>query len=280
MANIRIITSNDADEATLSASPAVLAALPVGNLQTQSRARVMRTNSVVNAQHILGNFSEVKYLSALALVRHNLTSAASWRLRLYDDVNQTGNETYDSGTVELGNPAAYGEFSWGLEPWGGDSFRDWPVAFSLLWFTPALALSFDLQIDDAANTDGYLEASRLFMGTYWSPENNMSYGVRLQWVDPSTQERTDGGTLRTDAVESHRRWEFDLSALAPGEAAQLQDILRRSGMRNDLFLSCFPELGGDIEINYAGAVKLAQNAGLVHDVHNNFRTDVLTFDEA
>jgi hypothetical protein len=280
MPNFRIITPNESDDAVLTASPALITTLPVENLQDATRAKVARSNAVVLAQHILGNFNEAKNVSAMALVRHNLTADATLRFKVYDDLNQTGNLTYDSGTVALSVPIAWGDFIWGPAAWGGEAFADWPVVFSVMWFDPVAALSFDLEINDGANADGYLEASRLFVGLYWTPEVNINYGVSLSWVDKSTQERTDGGSLRTDAVESFRRWEMDLSRLTSGERAQLSEILRRTGLRNDLFLSVFPEESGETERDYSGAVKLVQNVALIHDMFSNFRTQTLAFEES
>jgi len=282
MPNVRIIYPNESDDAVLSAAPALAATLPVGNLQDVSRARVARSVGLPNPQYLRGNFNEVKAISSLALVRHNLTSAATIRLRIWDGLNQGGNTIYDSGVVSLGNPQAWGDFTWGVDPWGGDSFSDWPVAFATLWFTPVTtALSFELQITDLANADGFYEASRLFMGAYWSPTDNMSYGHAMQWDESSTQERTGGGTLRTDGEEPYRRWEFDLAWLTQGERAVLMNIVRRAGLRQDVFLSMFPTESGEKERDYAGAGKFVSMPGVIQSSATNWRSrERLVIEEA
>lgn len=281
MPSLRIITSNDIDTASLTASPAMSATLPVTNLKDPSRARVARTNGVISGQHVLGNFDAYKLISGMALLRHNLTQASTIRLRLYDSFNQTGNQTFDSGNVSRGAQSlGWGTFQWGIAPWGVDGFSGWAVAYTDLWFTETLAASFDLQIDDALNAVGYLEASRLFMGRYWSPANGFNWGIHMSWVDPSTQERTEGGTLRTDAFDSFRKFTMKLDWLTPSERAKLSDIVRQNGLRTDLFLSCFPGEDNERERDYAAAVKLVQNAGLSHSHVNNYRTDDLVLEEA
>lgn len=276
-ANVRIITPNESDDAVLSASPALVSTLPVANLQDQTR-KVARTSSLAT-QHIYGNFNATKQISAFALVRHNLTAAGTYRLKLYDGLNQTGTLVYDSGSIALGSPKGWGEFVWGVDPWGADSFSGWPSAYVVQYFTQVTALSLDLQLDDPANTSGYMEAARLFIGSYFEPSKNMAWGLNMSWQENSTQERTDGGTLRTDARQPYRRWAFSLELLTQGERAQLANIFRKVGLRNDMFLSCFPAQGGQKEIDYAGAVKLKQMPEQPTDFINNWRNDLI-FEEA
>ena len=282
MPNVRIIYPNAADDAVLSASPALVATLPPANLQDVSRARVARSAGLANPQFIRGNFNAVKVISSLALVRHNLTSAGTIRLKLFDAANQGGNLLYDSGVVALGSAKAWGEFVWGVDPWGGDSFAGWPVAFTALWFDAVTtALSFELELTDLANPAGYYEAARLFIGAYWSPAQNMSYGHAMQWDETSTQERTGGGTLRTDGEEPYRRWEFDLQWLTQGERAALMNIVRRAGLRQDIFISLFPAEGGEKERDYAGAGKFVAMPGVIHSSALNWRSrDKLVIEEA
>lgn len=278
--NVRLVSPNEADAATLTASPAMVSTLPVTNLQDQARARVARTVGLPTPQYIYGNWSAVKQISAMALVRHNLTGAATLRLRLYAGNNQTGAVLYDSGAVQLGTTYPWGSFAWGTVPWGASIFREWPVAFYVFWFTAVGALSCELQMTDAANAAGYMEASRLFLGLYFEPAKNMSFGATMSWQEQSEQERSDGGTLRTDAKESYRRWEFDLSLLTQGERATLANIARRAGLRNDLFLSCYPGEGAELERDFAGLAKIVSAPGIAHRAATIWRTDRLVMEEA
>jgi len=276
-ANVRIITPNESDDAVLSTAPALVATLPVTNLQDQTR-KVARTTSLAT-QHIYGNFNAVKQISSFALVRHNLTAAATLRLKIYDAINQTGTLVYDSGSLALGNPKAWGDLVWGVDSWGADSFSGWPSAFVVLYFGAVTSWSFDLQLDDPANINGYMEAARLFLGPYLEPVKNFDYGIDMSWQENSVQERTDGGTLRTDARLPYRRWTFTLPMLTQGERAQFSNIFRKAGLRNDMFLSCYPGQGGQKEIDHAGAVKLKQMPPNPTDFLNNWKTDLI-FEEA
>jgi hypothetical protein len=286
MANLRIISPNEVDGATLTASPAMVATLPVTNLQDQTRARVARSNAVLSGQHVLGDFVAAKIISGMAIMRHNLTATGTVRLKLYSGFGQTGTLVYDSGALSRGGVLyEWGggdvhQLEWGIQPWGADTFEDWPVAYTDLWFAEVGARSFDLEFSDPANGDGYIEASRLFLGRYWSPDSNFSYGVKITSVDLSTLERTDGGSLRTDAVETFRRWEISLEWLDAMERARLMDIVRVAGKSADMFVSCFPtDADQELEQDYAGAVKLAQDAGLTRNYATNYRADTLVLEE-
>jgi hypothetical protein len=258
-ANVRMIIVNESDSATLTASPVLVATLPVENLQDQTRARLARTTGLATPQYIRGDWPAQKAISAFALVRHNLTAGATLRLKLWDGHNQTGTLVYDSGDVSLGEGIpGWGTFGWGVVPWGASIFSDWPVAFATLWFTLVSALSFELQMTDSGNTAGYMEASRLFLGKYFEPLKNMSYGVDCHWEEDTEQTQTDGGTIRSDPFTPYRLWQFDLGSLTSSEIASLMQFARNTGKRSDLFVSCYPEAGGELERNHAGQVKLIE----------------------
>lgn len=255
--HIRIITPNAADIATLSVSPAAAATLPVTNLQDQTRTRVWRSTSI--AQQVISfNWSSGVSLSAFSLVRHNLSPSATIRLRIWNSENQTGTVLYDSGTVALGTSLPWGIFVWGVDPWGGGNiFSGWAYSFTTLWFATVIAArSGSLVIDDAGNAEGYIQASRLFLGPYFSPSINAGDGgLKIGWAESSNQQRTDGGSLRTDGILPNRRISFRLAHLPEVERIQLFEIARVVGLRRDFFLSIFPEDGTATERDFAGQMK-------------------------
>lgn len=281
MSAIRLVFPNAADAATLSSSPAAVGAMPVTYLQDQTRARIWRSDSVVEAQHILGDLASYATLSAVALVRHNLTTSASYRLRLYSGTGQTGTLVYDSGTQSVGELVlGWGDFAWGVGTWGAESAADWPVSYFAHFFAEVQALSFDLQIDDAGNPDGYLQAARLVLGQSWSPAaGGAAPGLSLSWRETSRQVRTDGGTLRTDARDPYRRIAFDLNALDDDERSALMDKLRRAGRRSDIFLSAHAGEGGATERDYTALVKLVESPDMIQPFFRRFRTS-LVFEES
>lgn len=273
MSNLRIITPNDGDAATLSASPALVATLPQANLQDVSRAKVARTTSTA-LQYYSGTWTTPRIISAAAIVRHNLTSAATWRLLLYSDAALTA-VVYDSGNVVACPPKALGDIEWGVDALGASLFSDWALAFSSMFFSPTTAQGFIIAVTDAANPAGYFEISRLFMGRYLSADYNFDWGFGLQWIEDTTQQRTDGGTLRSDASEPRRRMSFRLSALSASDRPKALEWARKSGLRLDSFISLFPADATALGRDCAMAGKLTSMPNITGDFVGNFSGDFM-----
>jgi hypothetical protein len=248
--SIRIVTSNVSDGATLSSSDFV-GTLPVSNLQVEGRARVARTTNATGTKTVNGDFAAASVVGSCVLYNHNLTIQATWRLRMWDAAGQAGNLVYDSGTVTALPALGWGEFGWGLVPWGASVFTGWGAAFSVLWFPAVGALSFRLELTDAANPAGYLQAKRLLVGPYFEPGVNVSYGLQLYWEDNSEQRRTQGGSLRTDARVRYRCIKGELGYLNPAERAVAVETLRQIALRTETFVSVFPGYGGAQERDYS-----------------------------
>ncbi|MBE0629038.1 MAG: hypothetical protein IH603_05415, partial [Burkholderia vietnamiensis] len=206
MPNFRLIAPNAFDEAVLTASPAMVttATMSVNNLKDAVRSRVARSVGLPATQYIRGDWSASQACSGFALWRHNLTGAATIQLKLWAGLGQTGALLYDSGAVALGGIIPYGEYTYGVDAYGAWLFQAWPIACTMLWFASVSALSFEFAIVDPANTAGYVEAARIYLGQYFSPAHNFDFGGKLRWEDDSTQERTDGGSLRTDSRDPYR----------------------------------------------------------------------------
>tara|TARA_R110000803_G_scaffold208889_1_gene277941 strand:+ start:28 stop:861 length:834 start_codon:yes stop_codon:yes gene_type:complete len=277
MSNLRIVWAIPSDTATLSASPALVSTLPVTNLQDPTRARIARTTSLAQ-QQILGNLTSLQIVNSLVLWRHNLSATATWKLELFSGANQSGTTVYDSTSLAV-QLKSLGDLEWGVDALGATVFSDWSLAYSVLWFDAVGAASFRLTLTDPNNTSAYMEASRLMLGRYFSPAVNADYGLGLSWVDESTQIRTAGGTLRTDAGVVYRQIAFDLSALSESERPKFIEIMRLSGKRKDLFVSVFPEAGGEKERDYAFVAKITNN----HDnvtINHGYYQDTITLEES
>lgn len=276
MSNMRILITQ-ADSATLSVSPAVVATLPASNLQLPERALVMRTTSTAN-QQISGTWAAGKLLSGLELDRHNLTSAGTWRLRLYSDAAWT-TLVYDSGALLVNPPKSLGELVWGVDPLGAGVFDGWALAFASMWFTPVVAQSFRIDLADAANPDGYLEVCRLMLGHTIEPTWNFEWQPRLAWSESTKQTRTDGGTLRSEAFQPYRSGSVTLPWLTSGDRARFLDLYRTLGRRGDFFVSLYPEQGGMLERDNAMRAKFTGGGEIVHGTAHYFG-QTLQFEEA
>ena len=265
-ANVRVIVENDADTATLSASPALVTTLPVTNLQNVSRCGVARTSSTAD-QEILGTWSADRCLSHCTLYRHNLTSDGTVQLELFSGASQTGSLLYDSGAVDAHPIKALGDMDLVYDPLATSVFTGWEWAFTSIWFDALWCRSFRLTLSDGSNAAGYLQASRLVLGRHFEPLNNFSYGVEMAWDEGTQSSRTEGGSLRSENTESFRRIKFSLNRLNDGERARVTELTRVLGRRKDFFVSCYPTVGGAKERDYSAVCKFSSIPPLVHPVY-------------
>jgi hypothetical protein len=120
-------------------------------------------------------------------------------------------------------------------------------AYAKAWFTPAMCTGCRVDIIDIGNQSGYIEASRLIIGNYWSPVKNVSYGMSNSIQDLSKNTRTQSGDLISDSSPTNRKIAFNIEELDATDRKTLYSILRRSGMRSSMFISLTPE-NVDIEL--------------------------------
>ena len=251
---MRLIVTNLADSATLSASPAFSSSTPVSNLQDQSREKVGRTTGL-STQTIDVTLASPRMISAAVIYRGNFTSEATWRVKVYDDAALT-TLLYDSGDSYLAAPMPLGDLDWGVDPLGASLFDGWGYTFAALWFTPVLGGFVRITLSDASNPDGYMEASRLFIGKYFQPTGMPSPGLSLEWRDTSEQSRTDGGTLRTEAGTKYRALTLSGALMPETDRAALGTMLREAGLSGDVYISVFAGDGDARERDYQLQAKL------------------------
>lgn len=259
---MKLIVDNKVDTATLTASPAVVSTLPVTYLQTHARSKVMRTTSLAD-QDIKLTWSSSNVFTAFAALRHNLTGAATWRIRIYSDAAWT-TQVYDSGAILVSPAKALGELLWGIDPLGASVFTGWSYAFGTMWLpSPVAGQSVKITLSDATNPAGYMELCRLFAGVHIESNVNASVGMSLKWSESTKQTRTDGGTLYSESFEPYRDLDFSIDALTPDLRAIFVEASRKVGMRKDIFISVFPGSGGALERDYTMNAKFSAVADSV-----------------
>lgn len=175
MANIVIATPVLSDAATLSAVGSVAPSLPLDNLQTMRPSEVCRweDNDGVGVVIDLGASYAI---SVVALLSLNGTVACQRRVRLAaTQDNLTSAPLYDTGLDTLDDPTRFVEV-----------------------FTAVTCRWVRIDLSDPENSDGFLEASRLYVAAGWQPAVNHSYGWGLGVEDDSEVTRAlDGGQLVT-----------------------------------------------------------------------------------
>lgn len=241
MANFRIIAPNVITSATLTCSPSENTTYPVAHLAHHRRMPEVLRTSGVSAQEIRATWASNQTIQAVALTRHNLTTAATWRVQLYSDTALTtliGG--FDSGSVTAFDGTGMTVFE-----------NTYDAAFrghknSVVWFSSAATTVRGLRVTltDAGNTDGYLEACSLIAGSVFEPPGteNFEFGHPLTLLSDVEQKRTRGGTLTAvvNTATVDREWPIDLRLMRQTTRDWLYDMARTLGKGTPFFLSMYP----------------------------------------
>jgi len=153
---------------------------------------------------------------------HNLSSNAMWRLALSQDT------AYGAGAGNVYQ--SDWETAWAAR----GLFDEWPAErrFSVLYFADVEnARSFQLELTDPANPDGYLQISELWLGEYTELGFNFDWAPDLLEGDASTHQRSrgGGGFRKNVATVPWREIKLSLSHLSAAEAQDWGDISRNNG---------------------------------------------------
>jgi hypothetical protein len=236
--NLRIIYDNAADRSVIVASSAASSDMGVANVYTDIKSDVWR--SIGTTATLTATWPARETIGGVVLPFCNLSSRATIRVRGYAEVADAA-PLFDTGAVYACPAPVLGMWNWGAEPLGSNSFAYGGGTYGRVWIpVPGAVKKLAIDIEDATNKDGYLEASRLVCGAYWSPKYNFDYGHPLTPVDTSKHYRNAAGDLVTDAGTKHRQLSFNLSRMSPTDRAEFWSIVRSNGMTRPMLASLYP----------------------------------------
>lgn len=214
---------NRVEEGVLTSSGTWEAAFPLANLQTYLLPETARTSDGTTTQITLT--ISPRDIGAIALAGHNLTSTATWRVRLYSDAGAT-TLVYDSTVINAfdvsGDDAAI------LPPlsylFAGDNYSTQVIKIDIV---------------DSSNGDGFLEFGRLFVGPIWQAAINVLYGYGSDGIDGTEEQAAvDRKTKYYDEAEVIRSDSMTFPALTREEAyLVVQKMRMRLGKKGDLLFA-------------------------------------------
>lgn len=246
MSNMLISSTNYTDSATSITSDSEASGLLVTNLQDRQLVKVWRSDSDTTVQ-IDVNFGQGRIIDFIALIRHNISQNGTIRWRL-SSVSDFATTVYDSGAVDAWPVVEeFGTLPWGVFSWGGFLNPEIAASYNISSFavltTPVVAQYLRIDIVDAGNADGYLQAGRLICGPSYRPSVNMAYGFDVQFVDESRVTKSRGGQTFIDEVERFRRIRFDLINIPEAEIFSnvFNNIDRLRGIAKDILVIPQPD---------------------------------------
>ena len=229
---VLLLSPRDSDLATLVAS-AQASTLPVGNLQTIQPQKKWRAAGVTTCSITIA-LAQAIACNALALVAHNLTAAAVFRIR---GAGSSAAVTY-APVVDTGYVSAW---PLGVKP----LVASWPNYLSLVRWTNAAALQYwQLDIYDTGPGQTYLEAGRLVIGKAWQPSTNFDLGGYPVGFDPQdVQMKTPSGYTFTDrrAASAGRQIALQITGANQREVLDgVAEMQRLCGMWGDVIVCLDP----------------------------------------
>ena len=100
-------------------------------------------------------------------------------------------------------------------------------AYARAWFPETQFRAFAIDLIDTNNLQGYVEASKLVIGRYWSPPYGPT-SISATDVDATTHYSTAASDLLSRASTISKEISIEMRALAPADRARLANILRAS----------------------------------------------------
>lgn len=271
MSNLRIVYDNASDRATITAS-STAGSLVVSNLQTDMKSKIWRSTSTTATLTVV--FDQAEIVGCVALPFCSLTSEATIRVRGYTLATDPS-PSLDTGVKLAAGGASFDALAWGSVPLGVNAYMYGSKTYGSIWFTQGTYEKLVIDIEDDVNPLGYIEASRLVIGAYWSPLKNAEYGVELNLIDNSRNERSDSGDLRTDRGIMYKTMSFDLSMMDYIDRNMLFNIVRNNGTYKPVFLSLTPEADDPTEEQiYQIYGKLPSQTSIRYQFINQFNSKI------
>ena len=269
--NLRVIYNNVADSATTLSATSIASGYDISNTKKDTKGVVWRSANTITTATISLTWGSPQTLSAVILPYTNLSATATIRIKLYSDAAFATQilDTTDVIAVPAVLPNYYASSANYRYAFGGGTC-------ARKYFTQtANCRSMTIEIKDTANTDTYLEVSRIIAGTYWSPTYNTEYGLSVGISDSSSKTRTQTGNLITDIGTSNKTLSFSLNYMTKNDRDTLFSIISTLGTKKSMYISLFPE---DIEPTkeqiYQVYGRLADLATISHPMYSMYASSI------
>jgi len=228
MAKIIIAGGQLMDAATLEDSSALAANYPLANLLTLQPGERARFSDP-SAAYVVIDLGSAKAVTFAAVIAHNGGAAGEWRVRgATSEANLTGAPGFDSG-------------SGGVSFWPASGKPDADVFHSFMSFASQTFRWWRLDIDDAANADGYFEAGRIMLASAWAPDTNFEFGAGLGWLDPSPVDIGVAGHLFPLKRPTHRVQTLPFRMVSAADClGGIYELQRLRGASGDIFVVLDP----------------------------------------
>jgi hypothetical protein len=235
---LRIIYDNAADRATLSSTG--VSVLPITNLKTNSKSEVWRTSATTTSVTITATSTSPEIVNMVSFPFCNFSSTATIRVKLYSDTACT-TLLHDTVTPALCSQGGGGKVRGLTLQQSASAYSHGGGVYATAYFqTTPNVQGVQILVADSANLQGYLEAARLVLGSYFEPMYSAEYGASVEFSDTTVNYRTDAGNLLSDVGTRHKLLSLVLSFMQPSDRANLWKIVKATGLSEPVWLSLYP----------------------------------------
>lgn len=237
MASIIFLSRRTAEGGTITASSAQTN-LPAANLIGPSPSKVWRSSGL-STVYVVIDLGAATAIDMVSMVNVNWTTSATWRIRgATSESNLTASPGYDSTAVT---------------PWPGGTkpTEDWNqhAPFRQLGSTQTYRW-WRIDITDAGNTDGYLEAGALLIGAAVTVTYNSIRGWQFGDDPASIVQYTAYGRSVVDPRDNPRIKAIPFSALPRADVmAGLGAMLRERGVAKPFLTVVDPSATTYLHVN-------------------------------
>ena len=263
--NLRILATNLHDTAALTATSE---AMPVTNTQRSERAYVWRSTDLTS-QIVEGTLSKTGYVDCFAFDRTNLGATETVQIELFSGADAV----YDSGQISAALFIPLNAWRVGIDEWGATYNDRMPGNASLCvhWLTEPKAIDrYKLTFSSTGNST-YIEIGRIFTGLSFSPEVNMGWNPKVDWLESIEQVYTEGGSLRSVGSSQPRRaFSIKLDWLSVADRQRLLTEVVRVSKSADLLVSLYPGRDGLDELEHTMICRRSNNYGHQYTHLNNW----------
>ncbi len=223
--------------------------LPAANILTPRLAAVARsTDAAVASSKLRVDLGVDRNVRLLAVPKSNVSTLGQIRVRGFSDAGYS-TETFTTGWVDYWADA----YEWGTRPWGSPGLfsakfsAEDAAGYPATWYfvLPAVVIAryIELEVDDTANADGYIDLSRLVVSPAWQPIINPAYGrTEIRWETASKVSVSRTGVRYVDRQAARRVavCGFDMVGQAEGFTYPFE-MGRRQDLDGEVFFITDPD---------------------------------------
>ena len=256
MSNIRFFYNNLFDLAYQVTPSSENDNFPASNLQNRFRTKVWRTaGAVPGTANLIIDHGTEKAVASIILANYSWASAPGTLNLEFNSLNSWGAPAHSESLSWAATPDAYGNQNVIVKCFASQVYRY--NRLNVVYSPNEIPADWDL--------------GRIFLGTYFEPENNFEYGGVENPIDPSYIARSVDGQEHIDEITGYREREFVFPFESAAQWLQFQQVFNRIGISRDLFIAFdYDTYPNDLTM-YGKITRFNQVSNYYHAIAMGFR---------